>query len=183
MNRRCSQIALALALATAAICPPCAVALRSPVSQTSSRLPKPSEVNPKMSKSQQPVREPLICLWQHNQEVDIAPLVKELGFNTVWTDDEAYHGQAWEQTHMCRALHVPGVKYVIPKIERAAWGWTHEQSRASAKWIAELSLEHKGIIGLYLNDFYDEIEEGHRTMAQWREIIAAARSVNPNLKL
>ena len=41
----------------------------------------------------------------------------------------------------------------------------------------------EGIIGLYLNDFYDEIEDGHRTMEQWREIIAAAKSVNPDLAL
>ena len=126
---------------------------------------------------------PLICLWQHEPEVDIAPLVKDLGFNTVWTDDPQYTGQRWEDTQMYRALQVPGVKYVIPKIERAAWGWTHEESLVSARWIADLSLKHKEIIGLYLNDFYDEIEDGHRTMEQWREIIAAAKSVNPNLDL
>lgn len=136
-----------------------------------------------MARDSGAVGEPLICLWQHEQDVDIAPLVKELGFNVVWTDDPSYNGQRWEDTHMYRALQVPGVKYVIPKIERAAWGWTHEGSLKSARWIAQLSLEHKGIIGLYLNDFYDELEEGHRTMEQWREIIAAARSVNPNLNL
>jgi len=127
--------------------------------------------------------EPLICLWQHQPEVDIAPLVKELGFNTVWTDDPEYSGQQWEATQMYQALQVPGIVYVIPKIERAAWGWTHEGSLKSARWIANLSLEHEGIIGLYLNDFYDEIEDGHRTMEQWREIIAAAKSVNPDLAL
>ena len=35
------------------------------------------------------------------------------------------------------------------------------------------------IIGLYLNDFYDEIEEGYRTMDQWREIIAAVLDAIP----
>jgi hypothetical protein len=150
---------------------------------TQAQGPESSEVKPAMSEARKSLPEPLICLWQHNQATDIGPLVKELGFNTVWTDDEAYHGQVWEETHMYRALQVPGVKYVIPKIERAAWGWTQEQSIASGKWIAGLSLVHKRIIGLYLNDFYDEIEEGHRTMEQWREIIAAIKSVNPDLKL
>jgi len=126
---------------------------------------------------------PLICLWQHDPEVDIAPLVKELGFNTVWTDDPEYTGQRWEDTQMYQALQVPGIDNVIPKIERAAWGWTQEESLKTARWIADLSLEHEGIIGLYLNDFYDEIEDGHRTMEQWREIIAAVKSVNPDLDL
>jgi hypothetical protein len=36
---------------------------------------------------------------------------------------------------------------------------------------------------MYLNDFYDEIEEGYRTEEQWREIIAAAKEINPNLQL
>jgi len=126
---------------------------------------------------------PLISLWQHQQEVDIAPLVKELGFNMVWTDDEPYHGQAWEETHMYRALQAPGIEHVLPKIERIQWGQTHEGSVRQAKWIAELALAHKEIIGLYLNDFYDEIEEGYRTIEQWREIIAAARAVNPELPI
>jgi len=126
---------------------------------------------------------PLICLWQHEPDVDISAVVKELGFNTVWTDDPEYAGQQWEATQMYRALQVPGISYVIPKIERAAWGWTQEGSLRSARWIAGLSLEHEEIIGLYLNDFYDEIEDGHRTMEQWREIIAAAKSVNPDLDL
>ena len=127
--------------------------------------------------------EPLICLWQHEPDVDITSMVKELGFNTVWTDDPEYTGQKWEETQMYKALQVPGIKYVIPKIERAAWGWTQEGSVKSARWLAQLSLEHPEIIGLYLNDFYDEVEDGHRTMEQWREIIAAAKSVNPNLNL
>ena len=67
-----------------------------------------------------PIKGPLICLWQHEQQVDIAPLVKALKCNLVWTDDAPYHGQAWEETHMYRALQVPGVRYVIPKIERLA---------------------------------------------------------------
>lgn len=127
--------------------------------------------------------EKLISLWNHETELDITPLVKELGFNLVWTHDQAYTNQRWEDTHMYKTLQVPGVKYVLAKIERAAWGWTQEMSVRHAKWVAELSLEHEGIFGLYLNDFYDEIEEGHRTEEQWREIIHAAKSVNPNLKL
>jgi hypothetical protein len=130
-----------------------------------------------------PIAKPLITLWQHMPEVDIAPIVRELGFTTVWTDDPEYTGQRWEETQMYRALQVPGIRYVIPKIERAAWGWTQEGSLKSARWIAELSLTHKEIIGLYLNDFYDEIEDGHRTMEQWREIIAAAKGVNPDLNM
>ena len=126
---------------------------------------------------------PLICLWQHRQEVDIAPLVKDLGFNTVWTDDEPYRGQTWEDTHMYRALQVAGVEYVIPKVERIQWGQTHEGSVKHARWVAELSPSHREIVGLYLNDFYDEIEDGYRTMEQWREIISAAKDVNPNLSI
>jgi len=137
-----------------------------------------------MSQASKPVSEPLICLWQHEQDVDIAPIVKELGFNCVWTDDAAYDGtQSWEDTHMYRALQVPGIKYVIPKVDRAAWGWTQEIALRHAKWAAELALKHPEIIGLYLNDFYDEIEDGHRTMEQWREVIAAVRSINPDLDL
>lgn len=137
-----------------------------------------------MSRASEPVSEPLICLWQHEQDADIAPIVKELGFNCVWTDDDAYDGtQKWEDTHMYRALQVPGIKYVIPKVDRAAWGWTQEIALRHAKWVAELALKHPGIIGLYLNDFYDEIEDGHRTMEQWREVIAAIRSINPDLDL
>ncbi|HUU54579.1 MAG TPA: hypothetical protein VMY87_06650 [Armatimonadota bacterium] len=137
-----------------------------------------------MSQTSTRLKEPLICLWQHEQDVDIAPLVKELGFNLVWTDDDAYDGtQKWEDTHMYRVLQVPGVKYVIPKVDRAAWGWTQEIALRHAKWVAELSLKHPEIIGLYLNDFYDEIEDGHRTMEQWREIIAAIRSINSDLDL
>jgi len=126
---------------------------------------------------------PLICLWQHEQGVDIAGMVRELGINTVWTDDEPYHGQAWAETHMRRALQVPGVAFVIGKVERIQWGQTHEGSVQHAAWIAGLALHHREIIGLYLNDFYDEIEDGYRTMEQWREIIAAARAANPDLAI
>lgn len=127
--------------------------------------------------------EKLVTLWNHETQLDLAPLVQDLGFNFIWTHDPAYTNQTWEETHMYKCLQVPGVKYVLAKIERAAWGWTQEQSVRHAKWIAELSLEHEGIFGLYLNDFYDEIEDGHRTEEQWREIIDAAKSINPNLKL
>lgn len=125
----------------------------------------------------------LVSLWNHETRLDISSLVDELGFNLIWTHDPAYTDQTWEETHMYRCLQVPGVEYVLAKIERAAWGWTQEQSVRHARWVAELSLEHSGIFGLYLNDFYDEIEDGHRTEEQWREIIDAAKSVNPNLKL
>jgi len=140
-----------------------------------------SEASKAPAEAPKPLSMPLICLWQHEPEVDSAPVVKELGFNTVWTDDPQYDGQGWEETQMYRALQVPGIAYVIPKIDRVAWGWTHEGSLKTARWIAELSLKHKEIIGLYLNDFYDEIEEGRRTMEQWREIVAAAKAINPDL--
>ncbi|HHV86388.1 MAG TPA: hypothetical protein GXX42_11340 [Petrimonas sp.] len=125
----------------------------------------------------------LVSLWNHETQLDIAPLVEELGFNLIWTHDPAYTNQKWEDTHMYKCLQIPGVKYVLAKIERAAWGWTQEESVRHAKWVSELSLKYPGIFGLYLNDFYDEIEEGYRTAEQWREIIDAAKSVNPNLKL
>jgi len=137
-----------------------------------------------MGEPPQSAAEPLICLWQHEQDVDIAPLVRELGFNVVWTDDAPHDGtQTWEDTHMYRALKTPGVKYVIGKVDRAAWGWTQEIALRHATWVATLALQHKEIIGIYLNDFYDEIEDGHRTMEQWREIIAAIRAINPDIKL
>ncbi len=128
-------------------------------------------------------RKCLISLWNHRKDVDPTDLVEELGFNLIWSHDQPYSGQAWEETHMYSLLQIPGVEYVFAKIERAAWGWTHEQSLEHARWVAELSLEHPGILGMYLNDFYDEIEEGYRTEEQWREIIAAAREINPKLQL
>ncbi len=130
----------------------------------------------------------LISMWNHRRDLvetgDVARLVSELGINHIWSHDNAGDGtQNWEDTHMYALLQIPGVTYVQAKIERAAWGWTHEMSLKHARWIATLSLEHKGISGMYLNDFYDEIEDGYRTEEQWREIIAAARDINPNLKL
>ncbi len=125
----------------------------------------------------------LISVWNHQWNFDPTNVVKELGFNLIWSHDKPYNGQSWEETHMYKMLQVLGVKYVFAKIERAAWGWTHEQSLNHARWVAQLSLEHPGIKGMYLNDFYDEIEEGYRTEEQWREIIAAAKEINPNLQL
>jgi len=155
-----------------------------PSAAGSKSAPAPApEVSNTMAAAAKSLHLPLICLWQHEPQVDAAPVVKELGFNTVWTDDESYRGQRWEETQMYRALQVPGIAYVIPKIDRVAWGWTHEGSLKTARWIAELSLKHKEIIGLYLNDFYDEIEEGYRTTDQWREIVAAAKAINPDLPM
>ena len=128
-------------------------------------------------------RECLISLWNHRRNVDPTNLVKELGFNLIWSHDQPYTGQPWEETHMYSLLKTTGAKYVFAKIERAAWGWTHEQSLKHARWVAELSIDHTGILGLYLNDFYDEVEDGHRTEEQWREIIVAAREINPKLQI
>jgi hypothetical protein len=125
----------------------------------------------------------LVSLWNHRRDIDITELVAELGFNLIWSHDDAYTGQAWEDTHMYRLLQVPGVDYVLAKIERAAWGWTHEMSLRHARWIALLSRMYPGIIGVYLNDFYDEVEDGYRTEDEWREIIDAIKSINPDLQL
>jgi hypothetical protein len=145
---------------------------------------KPFEKNTNTAwKTEKNENECLISLWNHRRDVDPTHLVNELGFNLIWSHDPPYTGQTWEETHMCRLLQIPGVKYVFAKIERAAWGWTQEQSLKHARWIAELSLEHSGILGMYLNDFYDEIEEGHRTEEQWREIIASVKEINPDLQL
>ncbi|MBI3695878.1 MAG: hypothetical protein HY238_13690 [Acidobacteria bacterium] len=135
--------------------------------------------------------EPLISVWEHSAKVDIAPMVEGVGFNTVWTHDKPYEeGQKLEDTLMYRHLQTPGVKYVIAKIERSIWGWTHDQSLRHAEWIANLSLTHKQIIGVYLNDFYGEMEakekspeKGGRTPEQWREIIARLRAGNPRLAI
>lgn len=129
----------------------------------------------------------LISMWNHRRELvetgDVARLVAEMGINHIWSHDPAFSGQQWEDTHIYALLQIPGVEYVLAKIERAAWGWTHEMSLNHARWIAELSKQHPGIMGMYLNDFYDEIEDGHRTEEEWKEIINASKSVNPDLQL
>ncbi len=130
--------------------------------------------------------EPLISVWEHSDKVNIAPIVKEVGFNTVWTHDKPYSGQKLEDTLMYTHMRTPGVKYVIAKIERGIWGWTFEQAMAHAEWIATLSLTHKEIIGLYLNDFTEEMEDvakGGHSEKEFRQIIARARSVNPRLPI
>lgn len=127
---------------------------------------------------------PLISLWNHSLTLDVAELVADLGVNCIWTGDNMVEDDLpWESSHLYRSAQIPGIDYVIAKVNRVAWGWTHEGSLSHAAWACRLSLDHEEIIGLYLNDFYDEIEEGYRTAAQWREIIAEARSVNPDLPI
>lgn len=125
----------------------------------------------------------LVSLWSHTVNRDITGIVNDLGANLIWTNDSPYKGIAWEQSHMYKCLQTPGVEYVFGKINRVAWGWTHEESVKHARWVASLSLIHPKIAGLYLNDFYDEVEEGYRTEDQWREIIAAAKKINPDLHI
>ncbi len=131
--------------------------------------------------------EPLISVWEHDDEVDIAPIIKEVGFNTVWTHDKPYDGKMkLEDTLMYRHMKTPGVKYIIAKIERGIWGWTFDDALRHAAWIAELSLTHKEIIGLYLNDFYEETEEtakGGHSAEEFRQIIAKAKEINPRLAI
>jgi hypothetical protein len=130
--------------------------------------------------------EPLISVWEHSNKVDIAPMVKEIGFNTVWTHDKPYSGQKLEETLMYKHMSTPGVKYIIAKIERGIWGWKFDEAMRHAEWIATLSLTHKQIIGLYLNDYYEETEKtakgGHST-EEFRQIIAKAKSINPRLAI
>lgn len=55
-----------------------------------------------------------------------------------------------------------------------------------AAWIAGLSRTHKEIIGLYLNDFYEETMEtanGGRSAKEFRRIIAVAKAINPRLAI
>lgn len=125
----------------------------------------------------------LVSLWNHRHDIDITDIVERLGFNHVWSHDNAFEGQGWEDTHMYRLLQIPGVDQVLAKVERAAWGWDHEMSLRHARWVALLSELYPGISGMYLNDFYDEVEDGYRTEEEWREIIDAAKSINPELKL
>jgi hypothetical protein len=127
---------------------------------------------------------PLICVWEHDAKVDIAPIVRELGLNTLWAHDGPYNGKMeWKDTMMFRALQIPGLKYVLGKIDRKQWGWSYEACLKHAEWIAKLSLEHKEIIGLYLNDYWGEIDEGGKTRQQWDEITARARAINPALPI
>ena len=125
----------------------------------------------------------LVSLWNHRRDLDISDLVSELGINHVWSHDDAFTGQGWEDTHMYRLLRIPGLDQVMAKVERSAWGWDHEMSLRHARWVALLSQLNPGITGMYLNDFYDEVEDGYRTEDEWREIIDAAKSINPDLKL
>jgi hypothetical protein len=131
--------------------------------------------------------EPLISVWEHSDKVDIAATVKEVGFNTVWTHDKPYDGQIkLEDTLMYRHMHTPGIKYVIAKVERGIWGWTFDQAMRHAQWIAEISRNQKQIVGLYLNDFYGEIEsteKGGHSDKEFRQIIAKVKSINPRLPI
>ena len=131
--------------------------------------------------------EPLISVWEHDELVDIAPTIKDVGFNTVWTHDKPNDGvMKLEETLMYRHMKTPGVKYIIAKIERGIWGWTFAECMRHAAWIAELSLTHKEIIGLYLNDFYEETEEtakGGHSAEEFRQIIAKAKAINPRLAI
>lgn len=127
--------------------------------------------------------EPLFCIWEHDAKVEIAPIVKELGSNTLWAHEPPYRGQKWEETMMFRALAIPGMKYVLGKVDRKQWGWSQEDCERHAEWIARLSLDHPEIIGLYLNDYWGEIEEGGKTREQWDTISAKAKAINPNLPL
>lgn len=131
--------------------------------------------------------EPLISVWEHDDKVDIAPIVKEIGFNTVWTHDKPYDGKMkLEDTLMYRHMKTLGVKYIIAKVERGIWGWTFDDAMRHAAWIAELSLTHKEIIGLYLNDFYEETEEtakGGHSAKEFRQIIAKTKAINPRLAI
>jgi len=127
---------------------------------------------------------PLICVWEHDAKVDIAPLVRELGFNTLWAHEPPYDGKMeWQSTMMSRALAIPGMKYVLGKIDRKQWGWPYEACLKHAAWIAQLSLEHKEIIGVYFNDYYGELEEGGKTRAEWDEITRRIRAINPELPI
>ncbi|RPI09204.1 MAG: hypothetical protein EHM65_09430 [Acidobacteriales bacterium] len=131
--------------------------------------------------------EPLISVWEHSAKVDIAPLVKEIGFNTVWTHDRPYDGtMKLEDTLMYRHMKTPGVKYIIAKVERGIWGWKFEEAMRHSAWIAELSLTHKEIIGLYLNDFNQEMDEtakGGHSEQEFRQIIAKVKAINPRLAI
>jgi len=141
---------------------------------------------PETTRAQLP-SEPLISVWEHAAKVEIGNVVKEVGFNTVWTHDKPYDGTIrLEDTLMYRHMNTPGIKYVIAKIERGIWGWKFDQAMRHAEWIANLSLTHKQIIGLYLNDFYGEMEEiakGGHNEQEFRQIIAKAKSINPRLPI
>lgn len=127
---------------------------------------------------------PLLAVWEHDAKVDLAPIVQELGFNTLWAHDAPYDGKTeWKDTMMSQALRIQGVKHVIAKIDRKQWGWSYEASLRHAEWIAKLAREHPEIVGLYLNDYYGELDEGGKTQQEWNAIVARARSVNPELPL
>lgn len=129
--------------------------------------------------------DPLISVWEHAAKVDIASVVHDVGFNTVWTHDKPCDASTrLEDTLMYRHMNTPGVKYVIAKVERGIWGWSFDQAIRHAEWVAKTSLEQKKIIGVYLNDFCEEMEEtdkGGHTEKEFRQIIARIKSINPRL--
>jgi len=131
--------------------------------------------------------EPLVSVWEHAAHVDIAATVKEVGFNTVWTHDKPCDGATkLEDTLMYRHMHAPGIKYIIAKVERGICGWTFDQAMRHTEWIAELAKTQKQIVGLYLNDFYEEmaaVEKGGHSEEQFRQIIAKSKSINPDLPI
>ena len=131
--------------------------------------------------------EPLISVWEHAAKVDIAPVVKDVGFNTVWTHDKPCdESTKLEDTLMYRHMNTPGIKYVIAKLERGIWGWKFDESLRHAEWIAKQSLNEKRIIGLYMNDFHEEMDEtakGGHSEKEFREIIGKVKSINPRLAI
>jgi hypothetical protein len=131
--------------------------------------------------------DPLISIWEHAAKVDIAPVIKDVGFNTVWTHDKPCDSSTkLEDTLMYRHMNTPGVKYVIAKVERGIWGWSFDQAMRHAEWIAKTSLDQNKIIGVYLNDFYEEMEEiakGGHSEKEFREIIGKIKTINPRLAI
>ena len=143
-----------------------------------------SEIKTGYSSSEAAPSEPcLVSMWNHRRDLDVSDLVEELGINHIWSHDDVFTGQGWEETHMYRLLQIPGLDQVMAKVERSAWGWDHEMSLRHARWVALLSQLNSEVSGVYLNDFYDEVEDGYRTEDEWREIIDAIKSINPDLKV
>ena len=150
-----------------------ATLLRGPAFAATSKIAFPSE--------------PLISIWEHASSVNIAPTIADVGFNTVWTHDRPCSDSTkLEETLMYRHMTTPGVKYLIAKVERGIWGWTFDQAIRHAEWIAKLSLSEKKIIGLYMNDFYEEMDEtakGGHSEKEFREIIGKVKAINPALAI
>lgn len=133
--------------------------------------------------------EPMISIWEHSSDVNIGPVVERVGFNTVWTHWGPWEGEKFEETMVYDHLNTPGINHAVAMVSREQWGWSsHLESLQHAAWVATLSLQYPGkFVGIYMNDYYYEIEETEgeagRSVEQFAEITELVRTINPRFPI